>query len=235
MFGKMKTVAMATVAAGALALTAASGAQANYSQFHVGSEANRLNQTGSMSISASAGASRLVVAGGAQLDCATTTATGSINTGLYANSGTRSVGSVLPAFASCVGPLGLDFNVTCTNPSPNTTSLEVTNIPTPFAGTVAGRIVNINCSVEFPLIGCTALIQGSVNGSYVNPATPSTNGTLTVFATGQSLSVVSSQCPDIIPTGTANYGRPVGASGIGDLTYTLGGAISGQPYFTPTV
>lgn len=231
MFGKMKTVAMAAVAASALALTAASGAQANYSQFHVGSEANRLNQSGSMAISASAGASRLIVAGGAQLDCTTTTAAGSINTGLYANSGTRTVGSVTPQFANCVGPLGLDFTVTCAN----TSSLEVTNIPTPFANTVAGRIVNISCSVEFELIDCTALITGSVNGSYVNPATPSTNATLTVFTAGQSLNVTSSECPDIIPVASASYGAPVGASGIGNITYTLGGAVSGQPFFTPTV
>jgi hypothetical protein len=231
MFGKMKTVAMAAVAASALALTAASGAQANYSQFHVGSEANRLNQSGSMAITATSGASRLIVAGGAQLDCATSTAGGSINTGLYANSGTRSVGTVAPQFSNCVGPLGLDFTVSCVA----TSNLEVTSIPTPFANTVAGRIANISCSVEFPLIDCTALITGSVNGSYVNPATPSTNATLTVFTAGQSLNVVSTECPGIIDPGVANYGSPVGASGIGNITYTVGGAISGQPFFTPTV
>lgn len=236
MFSSMKKAAVAVATVGALALAGASGAQANWSSFHVGSEANRLNQSGSMAIDATAGQSRLVVNGSVKLECNITFGTGQINTGLYTNGPTVTIGQIVPQFDDCTGPLGLAFDVTCTNPpGGGTTNLSLTNIPTPFAGTASGEITNIYCVVRFVLTGCTAVVTGSVNGSYTNPATPSTPAELTVFSAGQSLTVSGSGCPTIVPNGTAQYGAPVGSgTGLTNIDYEVTGPIADQPYLTPT-
>ncbi len=234
MLSNLKRAAAAVATVGAIALMGASSASAG-TQFHVGSEASPIGGSGTMALSATAGASRLVVNGSVKLECTGTTASGTISTGLFANSGTRDIGDVIPAFSGCTGPLGLGFTVLCTNPGGGvTTDLAVTSIPTPFTGTVRGEIANIKCVVTLTT-GCSATITGAVQGSYQNPATPATAGKLTVFTAGQTLTVSGSACPAIIPNGTAQYGAPVGGGvGLGNIDYTVGGAIGSQPFITPT-
>lgn len=241
MLNSAKSVTIAIAAAATITLVGATGASANATSFHLGSEANRLSQTGSMALSASSAASRIVVNGSVKLECTTTTATGTTNTGLYTwpggLGGTQVIAQFMPAFSSCTGPLGLSFTYACSNPGGGvTTDLAVTNIPTPFTDTVGVEIVNIKCVKTFTGTGCTVNLSGSLQGTYQNPATPTTNGKLTISTAGQNLTFSGSQCPAIMPNGTAQFGAPVGSgTGLANLDYTIGGgALANQSYVTPT-
>lgn len=221
-----RAVVVAAVAAG-LALAGASNASA----VNVGVLGTPVG-SGSMTIDATAGSSRLVVNGSVALNCTDTRANGSINTGSYVTTFPITIGTVQPLFSNvgggdCIGPSGFEFGVTCVN----TSSLQATAAPT--GGTTASQIVGISCVVSFTPLGCSATVSGSVKGSYTNPTagSPATPGRLVVFIAGQALTVSGSTCPPaVLPNGTGQYGAPVGSgTGLANLSYTLTGANTTHP------
>ena len=228
MLQKLKVAAVAVVAAGLLGLGGASSAQA----FNVGTHAAPIG-SGSMAVTANAGASRLVINGSLPFSCTTTAGAGVINAGAFPNVYPQAVGTVQPSFSSCTWALGLAFTVSCAS----TSNLQVTaTSPAHPAtlGTVAGRITGISCLITFEL-GCTATATGTVPVSYRNGNGSTIGATLTVLIAGQSLVVSGSTCPAaVLPNGTAQFGAPGSGSGtaLTNLTYNVGGAISGHPYIS---
>jgi hypothetical protein len=225
MFSKMKAVAAAAAIAGVVAL----GGASNASAFNIGTVGTPVG-SGSMAISASAGASRLVVNGALPLNCTTTAAASAGPTPAIVTGGgftfPRTIVSIQPTFSSCVGPSGFVFTVACVN----TSSLTVNSL----AGSVtSGRLAGISCTISFTALGCTAVASGSVPGVYTNPTTTAA-GVLTVQTAGQSLTVSGSTCPAaVLPNGTAQFGAPSGAgTGLANLNYTLTGASTGHPFFS---
>ncbi|MFA4929492.1 MAG: hypothetical protein WC558_13320 [Patulibacter sp.] len=211
MFSKMKAVMATTAAAGLLAIAGASAA-----------DAATIAPGGSFT--GSAGASRLVVTSGTgiPLNCTTSTGAASITAGTFTPPAT--VGTITPAFSSCIGPSGFAFTVTC-----SAANLWLTG--SPVAGTTAGELRNINCLVTFNALACSGRITGTVQGSYTNPV-GTTAARLTILAAGQSLTTSASTCPAaILPNGAAaDFGAPgAGSTGIANLTYVLGGSGTTHP------
>lgn len=217
MLKNLKVVATAVAAAGLMALTGATAAHAT-----------NATVTNGGTFHGTAGASRLVVAGGlGPLNCTNSEGYGTAANGTYTGttSSPATIGRIVPVFSNCVGPLNLAFTVNCGAPSDDTTTDTMLNlIGAQTGGVTPGSITTISCTVTFTLTGCTAVIQGSVEGTYRNPVAgpPAVNGTLTVHAANQNLAVTSSGCTSIIPIAPASFGAPVGGgTGLTDLTYEL--------------
>lgn len=180
--------------------------------------------------SATAGTSRLVVNGSVALNCTNTGGTTSVTMGVYTFPTTP--GTTTPTFSGCVGPLGLTFTVVC---PPGAASLNLISGPT--GGTTEATLSGISCTVSLPLIGCSATVAGSVNGSYTNPTptpAPGTTGRITVYTAGQSLTVSGSGCPAVIPNGSAQFGAPAGGGlGLTNINYFTAGPTNVQPIVLP--
>lgn len=214
MLKNLKVVATAVAAAGLMALTGATAANAT-----------SVTVTNGGTFHGTAPASRLVVTGGlGPLNCAVSEGTGTANNGTYTGTtqSPATIGQIVPVFSNCVGPLNLAFTVDCGNPNNHANTNTMLNvIGAQSGGVTPGSITQISCTVTFTLTGCQAVITGSVEGAYTNPS-GSTNGTLTVNTANQSLNVVSSGCPSIIPVASASFGAAVGSgTAIGNLTYEL--------------
>lgn len=221
----LKPTLAAVVAAGLLAGYTASESAAVTVTNHVGDPPGTTR-----TYSASAGTSRLVVNGSIPLNCTTTGGTTNVTMGVYTFPTTP--GSTTPTFSGCVGPSGFVFTVAC---APGTASLNLISGPT--GGTTEATLTGISCTITFLALGCSATVSGSVNGSYTNPTpTPAgVAGRITVYTSGQSLTVSGSTCPAaVFPTGPAQFGAPAGSgTGLTNIVYTTAGSTAVQPIVLP--
>lgn len=226
MYTKIKAALTAAAAVGVLALAGAAPA---------GAATVTIGPTGSgaMTFGANGGAARFLFTGGSPtvvINCTVSSVSGSLNTGAYTVTPglPTTVGTILPAFTNCVGPVGLTYSIICTSGSPQT-MFNLTSVP--VAGTTPGSATSITCTLVQTATGCTRSLTGSVSISYTNPVAPSTSGRVTFLTAGQSLTLTGSGggagCP---ASGPVDLGAPgVGATAIVDLPYTLTGAWAGQP------
>lgn len=220
MIRKIKAIAAAAAVAGTIALTGATSASA----LNVGTLTAPVG-TGTMSSTASGGASRVVINGSIAFNCATTSFVASTGTGLYPTL-PATIGTLQFQFSSCIGPGGLAFDRVCTS----FTSFEILTFPVGPAW--GGRYSNISCTVSITGIGCAATLSGSVPVQYTNP-TPSTAAVATIPVSGQALTVTGSTCPGVLPNGTAQWGAPTASPlGLANLPLTIGGAPTSQPLLT---
>src|SRR5690606_18041717 len=118
-------------------------------------------------------------------------------------------------FDSCLAPIGLDVSVSC-----QPANLYVGALTAPGAD---GGLANVVCEIYVSLLGCSALLVGSVDAGYVNPVGP-LSGRLVIPSLAQNLSVLNSQCSSIIPNGSATL-----SGGAGSLDYELDPAATPHP------
>lgn len=233
MLKRTKRASLAAVFAGVLVLAGAANADAT-TWFDVGTLAQPTGASGSVSMNGTASASRFIITGDSPvyLNCLSTGVVGSVTAGSYTRSipTPPGIGTLLFTFGSCTGPLGLSFTVTCAHPPSSTTKLHVTASPSGTPATTPVKIGQIHCTIEFPLIGCEALLSGEVLGEYVN-ATSMTDGELTVFVAGQNLEITDSECPQLIPNEDAHFTYWTDNL---DVDFTIDGALNNQPVLTDT-
>jgi len=211
---KMKA-AVATIATAGLMATAGVGA------------AHAATITPGGTFSASAGASRFIVATGAGIpfNCTGSTGSATVTAGTYATPSI--VGGVVPAFTSCLGPFGSSLVFACNATAP----ADLWLLGSPVAGVSPGELRGVDCLVTFTALSCTFRISGSIPTSYTNPS-GTMAARITTLVAGQSLVTSASTCPaSIFPSNaTVAFGAPVGGGGsVANLTYILGGSGTGHP------
>ncbi|MFA4929380.1 MAG: hypothetical protein WC558_12760 [Patulibacter sp.] len=213
----MKAIAAAATIAGVVALAGASNASA----LNVGTIGTPVG-TGSMTQTALAGSSRIVINSALPYNCTTTGSTSNINTGVYGLP--AAVGTTQLQFSSCNSVFG-SFVWACTS----TTSYTFTGAP--VGGVTAGSYTGISCLITSSAVGCSATLSGSMPVRYTNPSA-TTPGVVTVLTAGQALTLSGSTCPPaILPNGSVQFGAPSGSgTSLANLNYTLTGASTTHPF-----
>jgi len=207
---RLKTAVATAILAGTVALAGASSASA----LNAGT-LSAPTGPGTLALSGSGGAVRIVVNSAVQINCASSNLTVTLSTGIY--TAPAYLGSGRFAFGSCLGAAGFTANSNCAL----STSFNAASVST-------GSLSGISCVISFPMLGCTANVSGTVPMNYTNPTTTSA-GVVTVPVAGQALAVSGSTCPPaILPNGTGQIVSPT----LPTLSFPWSGAPSGHLFLS---
>jgi len=143
--------------------------------------------------------------------------------------------TVTLAFTGCQTAGGSPFTLTCAPARLRANSyVGGVTFPTAGAGITTGQIHSIDCTISIGATTCST-IAGSVPIHYINPIPIVVGaGSVTVTSVGQTLTTarIGAGC-GLFPHGATTLGRPLGATGITDLTYPVHGPNAPYIYRTP--
>ena len=175
--------------------------------------------------STNAGASRLVIhPSGTLVACSGSSGSGTLNGPTSTAFPWTNAATVTPAFSGCTVSGAAGYSVLWGSGELRASSyVGGTTLATAGGGVTTGSVTNVDCRLSIGATTCST-ITGSVPAHYINPATTTDSGTLTITPAGQQLEVtkIGTGCA-AVPNGTGTFGKPGAGSTVDDLTYPVPG------------
>ncbi len=221
-----------TVLMAALALIGLQAAAAGAAEWHTnGDKAFTSTNAGPIRLAIDSGGTTIVTQG-----CTSASVSGTLNGPTSTTTPWVNAATVTPVFTGCQVVAGSPYTLVCSSAELRANSyVGGATLATAGGGTTTGLLTNIDCRISVGTTTCSTL-TGTLPVQYINPnPIPVGAGSLTLTSVGQSLTthVIGAGCSGVFPNGVATVGKPIGGTGITDITYTVDGPNAPYIFRTP--